>query len=180
MELVTDINRIRELAGQKDDENWRFRSFLKQSELSIREMDAMVYRHLDEVSSQIDCCTCGNCCEVILPVLSSSDIKRLSRELKVPAGEIIDRYLIPSEDSDGQTFKSKPCPFLAEKRCTVYPSRPEACRSYPNLHKKEFVFRLIQVVHNCSICPIAYNVFERLKADLWRGRRRSRRRGLLE
>jgi hypothetical protein len=27
---------------------------------------------------------------------------------------------------------------------------------------------LMGVVENCAICPIVFNVFERLKADLWR------------
>jgi hypothetical protein len=41
------------------------------------------------------------------------------------------------------------------------------CRSYPHLHKKDFAHRVIKVIDNCSICPIAFNVFERLKAELW-------------
>ena len=40
-------------------------------------------------------------------------------------------------------------------------------RSYPHLQKEDFVFRLAQAVSNCSICPIAFNVYERLKAELW-------------
>jgi hypothetical protein len=46
-------------------------------------------------------------------------------------------------------------------------ARPNDCRLFPHLHKKGFVFRLIQVVENCSICPIVFNVFERLKQELW-------------
>jgi Fe-S-cluster containining protein len=56
--------------------------------------------------------------------------------------------------------------MLLENRCTVYEFRPEDCRSFPHLHKDEFVFRLIQAVQNCSICPIVFHVFERLKNDL--------------
>ena len=44
--------------------------------------------------------------------------------------------------------------------------RPNDCRSYPHLHKPEFVFRLIQAVSNCSVCPISYNVFELLKQEI--------------
>ena len=30
-----------------------------------------------------------------------------------------------------------------------------------------FRFRLIQAVQNCSVCPISFHVFERLKDELW-------------
>ena len=59
-------------------------------------------------------------------------------------------------------------PLLSDNCCTVYDHRPDDCRSYPHLHKDEFVFRLIQAVENCSVCPIVFNVFERLKDELWR------------
>ena len=65
------------------------------------------------------------------------------------------------------TFNQHPCPFLVENRCRVYEHHPETCRSYPHLHKEEFVFRLAQPVRNCSVCPITFNVYERLKAALW-------------
>jgi Fe-S-cluster containining protein len=65
-----------------------------------------------------------------------------------------------------------PCGFLQEQGCSVYDSRPDDCRSFPHLHKREFRSRLIGVIENCSICPIVYNVFEGLKSDLWRSSRR--------
>jgi len=49
--------------------------------------------------------------------------------------------------------------------------RPRACRSYPHLHKDHFRSRLIGVSGNYSIRPIVFNVYERLKADLWHPRR---------
>lgn len=39
----------------------------------------------------------------------------------------------------------------------------ENCISYPHLHKKDFTSRLIGVIENCSVCPIVFNVYERLK-----------------
>ena len=81
--------------------------------------------------------------------------------------DVIEQYLQPGDEEDSFEFNTIPCPLMSGNMCTVYDSRPEACRSYPHLHDTEFVFRLIQAVVNCSLCPIVFNVFERLKADLW-------------
>jgi len=121
MHIETDIERVRELAEAKEDQNWRFRTFLKGVDLSVKELDSIAHRHY--------------------------------------------------KDIDAYCFRQKPCPFLQNNRCTVYDARPDDCRSFPHLHKDEFVFRLIQVVNNCSVCQIVYNVFEWLKEELWHFKR---------
>jgi hypothetical protein len=108
------------------------------------------------------------------PALSGRDLRRLVDHLSLPRNEVIREYLRPGEDRGSYVFRQAPCPFLHDQRCSIYGDRPDACRSFPHLHKREFRSRLIQVVENCGICPIVYNVFERLKMDLWRGSRRSR------
>ncbi|MFZ4394680.1 MAG: YkgJ family cysteine cluster protein [Kiritimatiellia bacterium] len=80
--------------------------------------------------------------------------------------KIVAKLANACEDGD-LTFNRRPCPFLSENRCRVYEHRPDTCRSYPHLQKKEFVFRLTQAVGNCSVCPIVFNVYERLKTELW-------------
>lgn len=167
MKLQTDPKVVAKLAEEREEENWRFRSFLKGVDLDIEELDAIVHRHYEDVSSQIDCCACGNCCREVLPVLHTSDVARLASGLNLSETEVINRFLVPGKEKETFTFNNKPCPLLAGNRCTAYPSRPDDCRSFPHLHKEEFVFRLVQAVENCWICPIAFNVFERLKIELW-------------
>jgi Fe-S-cluster containining protein len=170
MTIETDVDRVKKLAASREDENWQFRIFLKGIDLSPEELDAIVHRHYEAVSRQIDCCACGNCCKEALPRLSADDIRRLATQLAVSEKEIVARYLEQEKDGERHTFKRARCPFLAEKRCTVYDARPADCRSYPHLQKEEFVFRLMQAVQNCSVCPIVFNVFEVLKDELWKGR----------
>lgn len=167
MKLQTDPKLVEGLAKEREDQNWRFRSFLKGIDLEVEEVDAIVHKHYEAVSRQIDCCACGNCCRAVLPVLSEFDVTRLASGLKVSGAELIDRLLVPGEEKKTYTFNKKPCPLLSGNRCDAYGFRPDDCRSFPHLHKKEFVFRLAQAVGNCSICPIVFNVFERLKAELW-------------
>jgi len=167
MRIETNIGRVRRLAAEKEEENWRFRSFLKATDLSIEEVDAAVRRLDDEISQQINCMACANCCRSVFPELLRRDIARLARSLRISEEELLAQYLEPTEFGGKHKFKSLPCPFLSGNRCTVYDDRPEDCRSYPHLHKDEFVTRLMGVVSNCSVCPIVYNVFERLKDELW-------------
>lgn len=119
------------------------------------------------VAGQIDCRACGNCCCTILPILSESDVARLASGMGITEAELIDRLLVRGKGEGAWTFNSTPCPLISGRLCTAYEYRPDNCRSLPHLHKDEFVFRTMQAVVNCSIRPIVFNVFERLKEALW-------------
>ena len=166
MELITDVGTVARLAKEREDENWAFRSFLKGVDMEVEEVDAIVHRHCEEVSAQIDCCACANCCQDITPVLEPADVSRLAEGLGLTEEACFERLLEIDEDGD-TIFPGIPCPLLSEKRCSAYAHRPGDCRSYPHLDKEGFVFHLAQAVDNCAICPIVFNVFERMKIELW-------------
>ncbi len=170
MILHRDPEAVAQLARLCEDENWRFRTFLKGVDLEIEELDAIVHRHYEEVARLIDCCACGNCCRRLLPTLDEADVCRLAAGLETTADDVVKQYLVRDDDGD-LTFNRSPCPFLSGNRCRVYEHRPDTCRSYPHLHKPKFIFRLARAVGNCSVCPIAFTVFERLKEELWHPRR---------
>lgn len=168
MKIETDLERIALLGEERDDENWDFRAFLKQLDIDQRELDAIVHRINDEVSAQIDCTTCGNCCKQIKPVLDMPDVSEFASGLNIPVSKIQVNYLEPDPERPSHFyFNALPCPFLKDNRCTNYDYRPQDCRSYPHLHKDGFLFRLMGVIGNYSICPIVFNVYERLKEELW-------------
>ncbi len=135
MKLQTDPKVVARLALEREDDNWRFRSFLKGIDLDIEELDTVVHKHYEAVSSQIDCCACGNCCREVLPALLASDLSRLASGLNVSEAEVIDRFLVPGEERRTFTFNNKPCPLLSGNRCTAYVHRPDDCRSFPHLHQ---------------------------------------------
>ncbi len=166
MKIETDINRIEELTRQQEADDRRYRCWLKECDLTIEEIDAVVHRHYRAVSEQIECKECGNCCKVFRPLLKAEDIDRLARRLKMPREDFMLEYLVEYKNGRGCSFKITPCPFLVDTSCTVYPDRPDACRSYPGLHRKGFVFRLDLAFANCSVCPIVYNVYERVKMEI--------------
>jgi Fe-S-cluster containining protein len=169
MIIETDLKKIKKVVKKKEDENWEFRSFLRGYDIEVEELDSIVHRLYEEVNGQIDCTACGNCCREISPVLDDEDIERLSRGLGISSGNFKERFLVKDDNdySEGFIFNKRPCPFLKGNVCSYYELRPEDCRSFPHLHKEEFVFRLIDVVENCAVCPIVFNVYEQLKAKFW-------------
>ena len=165
--METDLKKIKQLGKKKDRENWEFRSFLKFIDLEMEELDSIVHSIYKEVSLQIDCTKCANCCIEMKPVLNKEDIKRFSTGIDIPVTEFINQNIERGEDKTEYFFNKKPCPFLKDNLCTNYDFRPEDCRSFPHLDKEEFVTRLWAVVDNYSICPIVFNVYEILKDKLW-------------
>ena len=165
--METNLNKIKKLSKQKWDENWGFRSFLKGYDISLKKLDSIVHRLHEQVSAQIDCTQCANCCKEVRPILSRTDIRNFSTGLGISPAEFQKMYLTKDDESQDVIFNKIPCPFLKDNLCSNYDYRPRDCRSFPHLHKKDFVFRLYGVIDNYSICPIVFNVFELLKDELW-------------
>jgi len=165
--MKTDLDRLKQSSEEKAEENWQFRAFLKGSDTPFRKIDRMVHSLYKEISSQIDCTDCANCCKEIGVVLDQEDIERLSKGLGISQVQLKKQYLVRGEEPGEFVFEEKPCPLLKKNRCSCYNHRPKECRSYPHLDKKDFVLRLIGVIQNSSICPIVFNVYEHLKAEIW-------------
>jgi len=169
MELETDLEKIKRLAEKRDKENWRFRRFLKQCD--NEEIDAVVHRLVEEIAPQIDCSTCRNCCIQLYPEFDHAELERLIDLLGISRDEFETRYMAQNKDG-APVIKGPPCPFLSDMCCTVDAACPEGCRDYPYLNKKDFIFRLMTVIGNYAICPIVFNVYERLKREVWFKRRK--------
>jgi Fe-S-cluster containining protein len=177
MKLVTDLERIKQLGRRREHENFDFRTFLKSHDMSDADLDALVHRINDEVTALIDCTECANCCVALRPALSDKDISEFAAGLNQPEADFRDNYIrLNSSEADSYEFNALPCPFLQDNLCTNYDHRPQDCRSFPHLHKERFRSRLFMVIDTYEICPIPFNVYERLKIEFeWRGRRKRRR-----
>jgi Fe-S-cluster containining protein len=167
--VETDLSKIKKLAKTRENENWEFRAFLKESDFSSEEIDRTVHELYQEISLKIDCAKCANCCREMHPLLDDEDIEKLSVGSGLTEAQFKKQYLVKDEEYGKFAFKIKPCPFLGNNGCNCYEYRPKDCQSYPHLDKEDFVFRLIEVVQSCSVCPIVFNVYERLKLAVWSG-----------
>ena len=166
--LITDIPLIRRYARHNEAEDWRFRTFMKgRLNLSNDKLDAIVEEITDDVWSKIDCTTCGNCCKTLQIVVDKDDIKRLAPKLGLTPAKFEAEYVTANEFRD-MCFKSSPCRFLGDdNRCTVYEHRPKACRDFPYLRDRNFRSRSMMMIEKTAICPIVFNVFQRIKRRFW-------------
>lgn len=139
-----------------------FLQYYKKNKKRLGKMDIIVQQLHDEVSEKIDCLTCANCCRSLGPAIYDKDIERMAKALRIKPSEVVSSYLRIDEDGD-YVFKSMPCPFLMDDNyCSIYESRPKACREYPHTDRKNFeqIYKL--TVKNASTCPIAYEVLCKL------------------
>lgn len=167
--VAVDLVQIRKLAETREDENFKFRRFLKtECNLNPDEVDQRVSEITRRVWAGIDCTTCANCCREMTPTFSEEEVDRVTQRLGMQRQEFIQTYLERSDaDSDNpwQT-RSTPCPFLKDNLCSIYEDRPAECSGYPYLYKPDFVVRTLAMVERTFTCPIVYEVMEELKKSL--------------
>ncbi|HBY57403.1 MAG TPA: hypothetical protein DEG96_06025 [Candidatus Atribacteria bacterium] len=102
--METDLNRIKKLSEEKEDENWKFRSFLKVCNIPSKKMDSIVHRLYHQVASKIDCESCTNCCKELNTVLEQEDLKKLSKYLEISIEQLKDQYLAKDTDLDSKNL----------------------------------------------------------------------------
>jgi Fe-S-cluster containining protein len=160
--LETDLEKISALAVLRAEENQRFRHFLKNR--NTHKVDLLVQRLNNEIAPQIDCTACGNCCRNLSPYLTKEDLRRLTEAVQLPVDEVVVTYT--ETDEYGVSLKHLPCGFLKDHKCSIYEHRPETCASFPHLHQPDFNSRARRTFDNYAICPIIFNVLERLKVEM--------------
>jgi Fe-S-cluster containining protein len=93
----------------------------------------------------IPCFRCGICCTRYQAPLTVQDIDNIAAALGISSSKCISRYARKVPTKEGYLLKrtKRGCVFLAwdvdgRARCTIYRSRPKACREWiPSLAKPE-------------------------------------------
>ncbi len=120
----------------------------------------------EEAFGQIDCLACAACCKNYSPRFKTTDIKRISRLLKLRESEFIDRYLHLDDEGD-YVVRSTPCPFLgADNFCSIYDDRPSDCRRFPYTDEDVLIKRKALTLKNASFCPAVFFVLEKLMVKI--------------
>lgn len=116
----------------------------------------------DEAVAANECLQCANCCKNYSPRFKTTDIRRISKHLRMKESAFIETYLNLDEDGD-YVAKSTPCPFLGtDNYCSIYEERPSDCARYPYTNEDVLLKRPHLTLKNSTFCPIVYHVMEKL------------------
>src|SRR5215469_764447 len=165
--MITDLVQIRRLGEQKRKENLRFRKHMKSHVFVERQFR----KAAEEVSDQIDCRQCAECCRVTDVQITERDIEKLSKYLGLTPNEFVKQHT--AVDEDGSVVLKRvvtergrgACEFLAGNECTVYEARPANCERFPHLLRGSgsMESKMWDFVDRATYCPIVYNWLERVK-----------------
>src|SRR6267143_4657998 len=158
------LQRIEVLSEENEIENYDFRVWLKSH--APDDIDGVVKALSQQYFALIDCKECANCCRVLELNFTEPELHTIAKSMEQSIDEFKKGFVVEGI--------MKPCPALKGNLCSIYEGRPDSCRSYPHLEKPDLVSRLYGVLDNISICPIAFNAFEELKAKVKWSKYRSR------
>ncbi|MBW7952371.1 MAG: YkgJ family cysteine cluster protein [Chitinophagaceae bacterium] len=155
-----EIN-ISENWQKKSEENKKkYKHFLQRADKNktLKQLPAL---H-EEAFEKIDCLQCAACCKNYSPRFKTTDIKRISKHLKLKESVFIDTYLTLDTDGD-YVVQTLPCPFLGKDNfCTIYENRPSDCKRFPYTDEDVLLKRTQITLKNASFCPAVYYVLEKL------------------
>jgi Fe-S-cluster containining protein len=142
------------------DHTKQYKNFLQRADKN-KVLKALPDLH-EEAFEKIDCLNCAACCKNYSPRFKTTDIKRISKHLKLRESVFIDTYL--NLDSDGDyVVKSSPCPFLGDDNfCSIYDQRPSDCHRFPYTDEDVLLKRHAITLKNATFCPAVYFVLEKL------------------
>jgi uncharacterized protein len=161
--LETDLKRIKHIAKEKETENDRFKSFLKQQD--VKKIDQLVHQLNEAITPEIDCTICGNCCKSLMINVTREETVALAAHLNLTVNDLKEKY-IEESDQGQMVINTIPCHFLEGNRCSIYQQRFTECREFPHLHKSNFTGRLFGTFMYYEMCPIIFNVVEKLKENI--------------
>jgi len=160
---MIDIKELKQLANKKEDENYRFRRYLK-NHADEEELDRQFKKLHEKYFKIYDCKKCRNCCKEIGISMSEEELDKICNYLKLDKEKYIEKNLINNYGE--YSFKDTKCKFLDEcNNCQIENCLPITCKEYPYTNKEERLFSLLGVVANASVCPVVFEILEELKHE---------------
>lgn len=140
---------------------------------SVRKSDRSRAVSIKELFADYDCSKCRNCCKMYKGSIPAEDVEKDADYLGITVEQFIDFFLEKEEFGIGYHTKHKPCDFLQEDgNCKLGDCKPDSCKKYPYTDQPERLCSLLGMLDTISICPVAFEIFERLKKSTDLGRRR--------
>ena len=154
-------------AKKNERTNLRFRTWLK-IHADPEELDEMFFRLHQELFAEYDCSRCRNCCKHYCGTIPVDEVEKDAAVLGLTETEFRTKYLKEKPDADEQAYQTKnmPCDFLQENgKCLLGDHKPDSCKKYPYTDQPDRMGSLLSFLESTSVCPVAYEILERLKKE---------------
>ncbi len=124
----------------------------------------VVLKHMFQIfmNSLPDLCNnCSKCCETLRIELTIFDIYRISQRLSMQTNSFLDKFC-EKIDSNYVVLKKTngKCPFLKNKRCTIYEYRPAVCVLYPFMVTEQLKQFDIELPEYCKSGRKVFDTFK--------------------
>jgi len=153
----------------KENRERRNAQFKAIESLSDNELNEAFHKGDKQAFSKIDCLACANCCKTHSPILEQEDLEQIAHSKEKSMRYILTEWVEMDEEGDF-VFQSQPCPMLnSDNSCSIYESRPNACREYPHTTNPNMRQILDITLENSFICPAVDHIarnWEDISADL--------------
>jgi uncharacterized protein len=146
-----------------------FRYFITRTENNPpKNLEALATQKDKEVWAEVDCLSCANCCKVMSPTYTFTDIKRIAAHLGMRPKDFKEKWLYLDKRGNDWMNKSRPCQFLDLKTnmCSIYEVRPVDCAGFPHLLKKPFKDFMHVHKQNIEYCPATMLFVEKMYAAI--------------
>ena len=156
---------VRAAAEKKYYKNIKFRKYLK-THADPDKLDKQFMDLHNELFDGYDCSMCRNCCKEYHGSIPMNDIEKDANYLGISSDDFIKKYLQWNEIGNCYETKHKPCDFMMSNgECALGECKPEGCNNYPYTNQPERLYSLYSVLDAIEVCPVAYEIFERLKTE---------------
>ena len=167
---MVEPEKVREAFEKKEKENYGFRAYLK-SHADSDELAEQFRRLHEELFSTYDCSTCRNCCRAYTVRFEAEEAEKVAKYLGMTQEAFIDSCRARITEGSGE--KGQSCLFLEKDgECRIEPCRLSVCKDYPYTSKPGRLSSLYSVLDEAKICPVVFEMLERLKAEYRFPRRR--------
>ncbi|MCL2336702.1 MAG: YkgJ family cysteine cluster protein [Firmicutes bacterium] len=164
--------KVSRAARKNEEANLKFRAFLKNN-VDSEELDKHFLQLHNELFAGYDCCQCNNCCREFSATVQENEVDAIAAFLGLSGQEFSEKYLVQS--IYGERELAAPCCFLKENgACAIQECKPAECKDFPHTDKPDRLGSLLGVVSFAEVCPVVFEILERLK-KIYRNNRHNRR-----
>lgn len=154
---------LKEYALQHKEENAAFRIFLREH-ADAKQLDEQFKRYHNEIFAEYSCDDCMNCCTGLTPLFRENELEKLAKVGKMEVEDLLE--ICERVDYDAyQILDDETCPFITEHGCAVASCKPEHCKEFPYTNQPERMESLLGMLSFLPVCPVLYEIYERLKKD---------------